>query len=78
MSRQFFNTLVGKGSRSHDFDDEPKISFLISSSDARSKTIILDLFFWFLHLWNILYFIWKFGTDSFNFIHKIPREMITK
>ena len=34
--------------------------------------------FCFLHLWNILYFSWKFGTDSFNFIHKIPREMITK
>ena len=31
------------GSRSHDFDDELKISFLISSSDARSKTFILDL-----------------------------------
>ena len=38
MSRQFFNTLVGMGSRSHDFDDELKISFLISSADARSKT----------------------------------------
>ena len=34
MSRQFFNTLVGMGSRSHDFDDELKISFLISSSDT--------------------------------------------
>ena len=43
MPRQFFNTLVGMGSRSHDFDDELKISFLISSSDARSKTFILDL-----------------------------------
>ena len=40
MSRQFFNTLVGMGSRSHDFDDE---LMLISSSDARSKTFILDL-----------------------------------
>ena len=29
MSRQFFNTLVGMGSRSHDFDDELKISFSI-------------------------------------------------
>ena len=76
MSRQFFNTLVGMGYRSHDFDDELKISFLISSSDARSKTFILDLISNIL--WNILYFIWKFGTDSFNFIHKIPREMITK
>ena len=43
MSRQFFNTLVGMGSRSHDFDDKLKISFLISSYDARSKTFILDL-----------------------------------
>ena len=43
MSRQFFNKLVGMGSRSHDFDDELKIGFLISSSDARSKTFILDL-----------------------------------
>ena len=33
--------------------------------------------FCFLHLWNILWFIRKFETDSFNFIHKIPREMIT-
>ena len=32
------------GSRSHDFEDELKISFLIlSSSVARSKTFILDL-----------------------------------
>ena len=43
MSRQFFNTLVRMGCRSHDFDDELKISFLISSSDALSKTFILDL-----------------------------------
>ena len=43
MSRQFFNTLVGMGSRTHDFDDEFKISFLISSSDALSKMFILDL-----------------------------------
>ena len=66
------------GSRSHDFDDELKISFLISSSDARSKTFILDLISVFLHLWNILWFIWKLGMDNFNFIHKVPREMITK
>ena len=32
MSIQFFNTLVGMG---RDFDDKLKISFLISSSDAR-------------------------------------------
>ena len=31
------------GSRSHDFDDELKISYLISSSFARSKTFILYL-----------------------------------
>ena len=43
ISRQFFSTLVGIVSRSHDFDDELKISFLISSSFARSKTFILDL-----------------------------------
>ena len=41
--RQFFSTLVGMGSRSHDVDDELKISFLISSSVARSKEFILDL-----------------------------------
>ena len=29
MSRQFFNTLVVMGTRSHDFDDELKKSFLI-------------------------------------------------
>ena len=61
MSRQFFNTLVGKGSRSHDFDDELKISFSISSSDARSKTVILDriyvfctcgIFCIYLEIWN--------------------------
>ena len=43
MSRQFFNTLVAMGSRSHDFDEELKITFLISSSDACSKAFILDL-----------------------------------
>ena len=37
MSGQFFNTLVGMGYGSHDFDDELKISFLISSSEARLK-----------------------------------------
>ena len=31
------------GSRSHDFDDELKINFLISSSDVRSTSFILDL-----------------------------------
>ena len=31
------------GSRSHDFEDKLKISFLILSSVARSKTVILDL-----------------------------------
>ena len=39
ISRQYFSTFVGMGSRSHDFDDELKISFLISSSVARSKKI---------------------------------------
>ena len=78
MSRQFFITLVGMGWRSHDFDDELKISFLISSSVARFKTFILNVISVFLHSWNTPYFIWKFGTDSFNFIHKIFREMVTK
>ena len=27
-----------------------------------------------LHWWNILYFIWKFVTVSFNFIHKIQND----
>ena len=35
--------LVGMGSRSHDFDDELKTSFLISSSVARSKEFIFYL-----------------------------------
>ena len=39
MSRQFFSTLVGMEFGSHDFDDEPKKSFLISSSVAYSKSI---------------------------------------
>ena len=43
ISRQFFSTFVGMGSRSHDFDDEFKINVLISSSVACSKTFILDL-----------------------------------
>ena len=62
MSRQFFNTLVGMGSRSHDFDDELKIIFLISSSDARSKTVILDLISVFFALveYSVLYLeIWN-------------------
>ena len=61
MSRQFFNTLVVMGTRSHDFDDELKISFLISSSDARSKTFILDLIFFFaLVEYSVLYLeIWN-------------------
>ena len=61
ISRHFFSTLVGMGSRSHDFDDELKISFLISFSVARSKTFILDLISVFLHRWNTVYFIRKFG-----------------
>ena len=42
MSRGFFSTLVGMEFRSHDFDDEPKKGFLISSSVAHSKSFILD------------------------------------
>ena len=41
ISREFFNTLVGMRSRSHDFDDELKISFLISSLTHFQKR-----FFW--------------------------------
>ena len=43
MSRQLFSMLVGMRFKSHDFDDEPNISFLISSSVARSKTNTLNL-----------------------------------
>ena len=48
MSIIVFNTLVGMGSRSHDFDDELKIRFLILSCGARSETFILDLISFFL------------------------------
>ena len=56
ISSQFFNTLVGMGSRSHDFDDELNISFSVSSSDTLSKTFIFVIFsnFWILHRWNLL------------------------
>ena len=43
ISRQYFSTLVGIGFRSHDFNDELKKGFLISSSVARSKEFISDL-----------------------------------
>ena len=44
------------GSRSHDFDDELKISFLISSSVARSKTFCLDLIYVFCMMeYSVLY-----------------------
>ena len=67
------------GSRSHDFDDELKISFLISSSVARSKKVILDLISGLCTDGiNILPFWGEFGTDSFNFMNKIFREMVTK
>ena len=61
ISRQFFNTLVGMGSRSHYFDDELKVSFLILSSVAHSKTFFSDLISvfalmeyceLFLEIWN--------------------------
>ena len=47
ISRQYFSTFLGMGSRSDDFDDELKISFLISSSVACTKELILDLIFVF-------------------------------
>ena len=43
MLNNFFSTLVVMGFRSHDVDNEPKISFLISYSVAHTKTFILDL-----------------------------------
>ena len=43
MLTECFNTFVGIGSRSHDFNGEPNISILIQSSVAHSKTCILDL-----------------------------------
>ena len=39
--------------RSHDFDDQPKKGFLISSSVAHSKSFILDSISVFLHCCNI-------------------------
>ena len=80
MSRAFFSTLVGMGSRSHDFDDELEKSFLISSFIAWSKTLILGLI-------SVFCTVGIFCTLSgnleriilfFNFIHKIIREMVTK
>ena len=58
ISRQFFlSTLVKIGSRSHDFDDELKINFLIPSSVARSKKFIFDLIsvFFALLVYCVLY-----------------------
>ena len=61
ISRQYFSTFVGMGSRSHDSDDELKISFLTSYSVARSKEFILELISGFalmeycllyLEIWN--------------------------
>ena len=49
IPRQFFSTLVGMDYKPHDFDDELKISSLILSSVARSKTFILDLISVFFH-----------------------------
>ena len=45
VSRQFFSTLVGMWSRSHDLDGQAKflIIRLISSSVTRSIPFILDL-----------------------------------
>ena len=68
MSREFFSALVGMEFRSHDFDDEPKKGFLISSSVTHSKSFILDSISGFLHFCNIWYFMHKFGTKSFNFM----------
>ena len=32
------------------------------------KNIPFGSNFWFLHWWNILYFIWKFGTDKVSIL----------
>ena len=75
ISRQFFSTLVWAGFRLHDFDDELKISFLISSSVTRSKTFIMDLISGVFTLmeYSVLYL-----EIGFNFINKIFKEMVTK
>ena len=60
ISRQFFSTLVEMGFILHAFDDEIKISFLILSSAARSKKFILDLIFFALMEYSVLYLeIWN-------------------
>ena len=56
--------------RSHDFDDEPKKGFLISSSVAHSKSVILDPISGFLNCCNIWYFMHKLGTISFKLCKK--------
>ena len=58
MSREFLN--VRMEFRSHDFDDEHKKGFLISSFVAHSKSFILGLISGFLHCCNICYFMHKF------------------
>ena len=57
MSRQFFSTLVGMEFGSHDFVDEPPKSFLISSSGAHFKSLILDLIAVFLHCCNLVLYL---------------------
>ena len=68
MLTECFNTFVGIGSRSHDFNGEPNISILIQSSVAHSKTCILDLIPGVCTL---------FSNKQFQFIHKIFRDMVT-
>ena len=50
MSRQFFNTLVGMGSRSHDFDDERGLSEFseITSAEYFDLAFVIIL----LHRWH--------------------------
>ena len=75
ISRQFFSTLAGMGSRSHDFDDELEISLFNFIICRTLKRVYFGSNFCFLHRWNIMYFILNFGTDSCNLIHKIFRKM---
>ena len=64
------------GFRSHNFDDELKISFLISSSVACSKTFILDLTSVFCT--DGIFCTLSRNFERIVFINKIFREMVRK
>ena len=81
MSRQFFNTLVEMVSRSHDFDDELKISFFISSSDAFSKPFGLYLISVFctcgIFCTSSGNLEWRFSILSTKYLEKWPLSDFT-